>query len=259
MTGRRAAKALRALLVACAVSGVTPVAWAQSDEERVGDAAAARILGVAPLVEAGPAQRYVGLVGAAVTARVQGSYRWRFGLVRSDAVNAFAAPGGIILVTTGLVRQLQNEDELAFVLAHEVAHVMRQHHYRVVVRQRLAQAAAQALQATGQGPADPNLSQASAQMYARGLDKEAEFEADRLGVELATRAGFDSAAALGVLERLRAIKGDDPRAQLLFATHPAPGERLDRLLQSGIDALPRPASEAVAQRQSRFRQFLASL
>jgi predicted Zn-dependent protease len=232
-----------------------PVA-AQTDEEKVGEVAAGRILGAAPLVDVPSAQRYVNLVGHTVAQRSEGGYKWRFGLLRTDSVNAFATPGGFVTVTAGLVKQLQNEDELAFVLAHEVAHVLRRHHYRVVLRQRLAETAAKNLQAATGDAGNSALSQASAQIYARGLDKNSEFEADRIGVELMTQAGYDPAAAMGVLERLQRLKGDDPRAELLFATHPSPAERLDTLLQTGIDSLPRPAQDGVSQRGARFRQFL---
>jgi predicted Zn-dependent protease len=231
-------------------------AVAQTDEEKVGEVDAGRILGAAPLVDVAAAQRYLNLVGHTVAQRSEGGYKWRFGLLKTDSVNAFATPGGFVMVTAGLVKQLQNEDELAFVLAHEVAHVLRRHHYRVVLRQRLAETAAKNLQATTGDVGNSALSQASAQIYARGLDKSSEFEADRIGVELMTQAGYDPAAAMGVLERLQRLKGDDPRAELLFSTHPSPAERLDTLLQTGVDALPRPAQEGVSQRSTRFRQFL---
>jgi len=235
------------------------VASAQTDEEKVGEIAAGRILGAAPLVETAAAQRYLNLVGNTIALRAEGGYRWRFGLLKTDSVNAFATPGGFVMVTAGLVKQLQSEDELAFVLAHEVAHVVRRHHYRVVLRQRLAETAAKNLQtATGEA-GNTALSQASAQIYARGLDKSSEFEADRLGAELMTQSGYDPAAAMGVLERLQRLKGDDPRAELLFSTHPAPAERLDTLLRAGIDELPRPAQDSVNQRAERFRQFLSQL
>lgn len=256
MSGKKV-KALLAL--AMLATGVSVWAQPAADEERVGEVAAARILGAAPLLDAPAAQKYLNMVGAAVAQRTEGGYKWRFGLVKTDSVNAFAAPGGFVLVTTGLMKQLQSEDELAFVLAHEVAHVLRQHHYRVVQRQRLAEAAAKTLQATtGEAP-DAALSQASAQIYARGLDKSSEFEADRIGAELMTRAGYDPAAAVGVLERLQRLKGDDPRAELLFSTHPSPAERLDTLLQSGLEGLPRPAQDSITLRSARFAQLMSNL
>ncbi len=229
---------------------------AQSEEE-VGVAAAARILGAAPLIDSASAQKYVNLVGSTLGQHSLGDHKWRFGLITTESINAFAAPGGFVLVTSGLVKSLHSEDELAFVIAHEMAHVLRGHHYKVVLRQKLAQQAAQSLQSTGVG-VDAALSQASAEIYARGLDKGAEFEADRVGVELMARAGYDPAAAVGVLERLYSIKGNDPRAELLFSTHPSPAERLDALLQSGLDTLTRPAPVSLSAREARFRRFLSA-
>jgi len=196
----------------------------QTDEEKVGRAAAAQVLGAAPLIRAEAAQQYVGLVGMAVAANSATNYKWRFGVFRSDAVNAFAMPGGYVLLSAGLLKVLESEDELAFVLAHEIGHVARRHHYQVVQRQRLADQAAKGLQTVARDGDTARLAQASGQIYARGLDKGAEFEADRLGVEIMARAGYDPAAALGVLEKLQRLKGDDPRAELLFF-HPSLASR----------------------------------
>ena len=233
------------------------IAFAQSDEEEVGSVAAARIMGSAPLVDSPNAQRYVNLVGATVVRKADAPYKWRFGLIKTDSVNAFATPGGFVLVTAGLVRSLESEDELAFVLAHEIAHVLQRHHYRVIVKQRLAEKAMKSVQAASGSTQNAALSQASAQLFARGLDKSSEYEADRIGVELMTEAGYDPAAAISVLERLQKLKGDDPRAELLFQTHPSAFERMDVVFQSGIEQLPRPAIEGVNRRTTRFKQFLA--
>jgi len=245
----------RALVALCL--GLTCLTGRAQSEEEFGFTAAARILGAAPLVESASAQRYVNLVGAALAQRAPGDYKWRFGLVKTGSVNAFAVPGGFVLLTSGLVESLRSEDELAFVIAHEMAHVLQRHHYKVVLRQKLAERAMKGLQQAG-GGVDAALSQASGEIYARGLDKGAEFDADRIGVELMTQAGYDPAAAMGVLERLQSMKGDDPRAELLFSTHPSPGERLDTLLRSGLDTLARPAPVSLSAREARFRQFLSS-
>jgi predicted Zn-dependent protease len=255
MTGKHLRKwaVLGTAIVACST------VLGQTDEEKVGRAAAAQVLGAAPLIRAEAAQQYVGLVGMAVAANSATNYKWRFGVFRSDAVNAFAMPGGYVLLSSGLLKMLDSEDELAFVLAHEVAHVQRRHHYQVVLRQRLADQASKNLSSVVQDSDTAKLAQASGQIYARGLDKSAEFEADRLGVELMTRSGYDPAAAVTVLEKMQTLKGNDPRAELLFSTHPSPAERLDALLQSGIDGLPRPSAESLGKRESRFKQFRSAL
>ena len=99
------------------------------------------------------------------------------------------------------------------------------------------------------------LSLASGQIYARGLDKTAEFESDRLGVEFMTKAGYDPAAALGVLDRLQQFKGQDPRTELLFSTHPSPSERFAALVESRIDKLPYQGSKLNSNREKRFKVF----
>ncbi len=254
MTGKPWTHALAALALCTGLA-----AQAQTDEEQVGKAAAAQVLGAAPLLSAEAAQQYLNLLGAGLAPQAGANYRWRFAVVRSDAINAFAMPGGYVLLSAGLLKVLESEDELAFVLAHEIGHVARRHHYQVVQRQRLAEQAAKGLQNVTRDGDTARLAQASGQIYARGLDKGAEFEADRLGVEIMARAGYDPAAALGVLEKLQRLKGDDPRAELLFSTHPSPAERLDMLLQAGIDRLPRPTEKPSPARAARFQKFLQAL
>ena len=234
-------------------------AQAQTDEEKVGKSASAQVLGAAPLIQNDASLKYVNMLGGSLSAYSGAVYKWHFGVIKSDAINAFAMPGGYILLSAGLLKSLESEDELAFVLAHEIAHVTRRHHYQVVQRQRLADQAAKGLEAVTQDGDTAKLAQASGQIYARGLDKSAEFESDRLGVEIMTKAGYDPVAAVNVLEKLQRFKGDDPRAELLFSTHPSPAERLDMLLQSGIDKLPRPKAKPSPARAERFQKFLQSI
>ena len=258
MTGnsKRHAALLLVLLAGTALAGSVRAA---NDEENVGKAAAAQILGAAPLLDSLSVQRYLNQVGNSVAAASGTNYRWHFGAIKSDAVNAFAAPAGFILVSSGLLKLVENEDELAFILAHEVAHVSRKHHYTVVQKQRLVEQASQSLQAMDKDDGGVALlSGLSGQMYARGLDKSAEYEADRIGVEIMTRAGYDPAAALSVLDKLMALQGNDPRAELMFSTHPSPASRLDLLAGSGIDKLPRPKAKAAAA-DKRFKSFHSQL
>lgn len=254
MTGDWLRRSTAALLVAVATSG-----FAQSDEERVGRAGAALILGAAALSDSQSALTYVNTVGYSVAQFSGANYQWHFGVVKSEAINAFAMPGGYILLSAGLLKALESEDELAFVLAHEVAHVTRRHHYQVLQRQRMAEQASKGLQAVTQEGDTAKLALASGQIYARGLDKTAEFESDRLGAEYMTRAGYDPAAALNVLEKLQRFKGDDPRAELLFSTHPAPADRMDRLVQAGIEKLPRPPANPSPAVDARFKACQKSL
>lgn len=229
----------------------------ETDEERVGNAAAAKILGAAPLVQSSDVQRYINLVGGTLALQTGAKYTWRFGVVDSDQINAFALPGGVILLTRGMARLLKTEEELAFVLSHEIGHVVRQHHYRVVQRQRLAAKAKEALQSVSTEDLS-QLSGASAQIYARGLDKSAEFEADRLGVQVMASAGYDPAAALGVLGALLAAKNaSDTKADWLFSTHPQPEQRIDQLLAAGLEDI--QSGAGADSRRVRFKAFASAL
>ena len=248
-------KSLLGMVVFCVVCVAARAG--ETDEERVGNAAAAKIFGAAPLIPSTEAQRYINLVGGALAAQVGSNYVWRFGVIDSDQINAFALPGGVVLLTRGMARLLKSEEEMAFILSHEIGHVIRQHHYRVVQRQRLVGRANEALQSvTAEGLTE--LAGASAQIYARGLDKSAEFEADRLGAQLMASSGYDPAAALGVLEALLAAKNSaDTKADWLFSTHPQPEQRIDQLLAAGITDI--PAGSGVEARRARFKAFLASI
>lgn len=249
---------LSGIMLAVALLTLPVLAAKNNDEESIGQEAAALILGAAPLLDVKPVQEYVNLVGNSVAALTGPVYRWRFAVIKSNAVNAFAAPGGYVLVSSGLLKLLESEDELAFILAHESAHVSRKHHYAVVKRQRLVDQAAKSLQAMDKDNDLTMLSGLSGQMYARGLDKGAEYEADLVGVEVMTQAGYDPAAAISVLEKLLALQGNDPRAELLFSTHPSAASRIDQLMASGIDKLPRPKAKSAAV-EKRFKNFHAQL
>jgi predicted Zn-dependent protease len=89
------------------------------------------------------------------------------------------------------------------------------------------------------GPARDKLIAFGTEMYSRGLDKSDEFEADRLGVVIAARAGYDAYGLPSVLQTLQAMNAQDSALALMFKTHPAPGERLDTLgekMQPLLDA-----------------------
>ena len=111
-------------------------------EREAGEEIVAVYLGAAPLTQNSNLNRYVSLVGTRVASKSDRSaLTWTFGVLASDSVNAFSAPGGYILVTEGLLRMLETEDELAAVLAHEVAHVVRQHHHwKIIQKQQQASA-----------------------------------------------------------------------------------------------------------------------
>lgn len=202
-----------------------------ASEINLGRGIAEQILGSVQVLRDPAVQLYVSQVGQIVAqSGERPTLPWIFGVIDTPSLNAFALPGGVILISRGLFEQLDTEDELAAVLAHEIAHVQRKHHYKVVKRQQ-AIADVSALVRQDQSPAAGLLDAAmkrSTLIVARGLDKGAEYEADRDGMVLTARAGYDSTALLSVLEKLGQAS-DNGDGSLLFSTHPSPSDRMAQL------------------------------
>lgn len=214
--------------------GLATSSQTTEEEIEVGDGVAATVLGAAPLTSNQKTTQYINLVGRAISQHSdRKSLPWSFGLLETSSINAFAAPGGIILLTRGLYDLLETEDELAAVLAHEIAHVNKQHHYNVIKQQKMVQMGTSFMQnqmSKGKNNELANrLVGVGAELMGRGLDKESEYEADRDGIVLAARAGYDSSALLSVLGKLQARAKGDGALQLLFKTHPSPAERIEKL------------------------------
>ena len=105
----------------------------ENDEIAVGREVAGRTLGAAPLVADAALQSYVNRVGRWVASQTERpDLPWHFGVIDSPAINAFAAPGGTVLVTRGLYEILDSEAQLAGVLGHEIGHIVRRHHITVM-------------------------------------------------------------------------------------------------------------------------------
>jgi beta-barrel assembly-enhancing protease len=199
------------------------------DEARSGDAIAATVLGAAPVWRNPAAQTYVNLVGRNLARQVERKdVTWRFAVLDTPSVNAMAFPGGIVVVTRGLYRLLASEDELAAVLAHEIAHVNRKHQWKVIQKQKLIAMAGEAVTKGNSDRAAQVVADLGTKLIARGLDKTAEFEADRDGVVIAARAGYDSSALIAVMGRLKALPSTADTS-LLFSTHPSPEDRITSL------------------------------
>jgi len=206
--------------------------YSPEQENRIGKQIAGNLLGAVPLVRDDALQRYVNQVGNWVALQ-SGSkgVTWRFGVLDTEDINAFAAPGGYVFVTKGLYRLLNNEAELAGVLGHEIAHVTQKHHLKVLKQSSLIGALGQVAssKAKSSDQVVQNLIGNGAEIMARGLDKDAEFEADRVGMVYAARAGYTPWGLPDVLQDLAGLPAKDSRTSLLTQTHPHPADRLATL------------------------------
>jgi predicted Zn-dependent protease len=215
------------------------------EEIEIGGMVMTNLLGAAPLVQDDEAQRYVNRVGMWVAQQTErADLPWRFGIIESNDVNAFAAPGGYVVITKGLFMMLNNEAELAGVLGHEIGHVIAKHHLIAMKKDArmglLGDALSMAAESKGKDKKQVDaIMGAGTQLYSRGLDREDEFAADRMGVVYAARAGYDPYALLDVLTTLDSLKDDEPAIALLTKTHPPFKDRLqllDLAIEGRLDA-----------------------
>lgn len=212
-----------------------PFNWknpSRAEEVALGREISGSLLGAAPLVDDAALQKYVNLVGRWVASQSERpDLPWKFGVIESSDLNAFAAPGGYVLVTKGLYQKLQNEAQLAGVLGHEIAHVVKKHQLKVLQKQQLLGYGAGKLGElfSKNDKVAKKVIDSGAEISARSLDKDAEFEADRMGMVLATRAGYDAFSLAEVLQTIGQTNKTDNSVALLFKTHPHPDERLAKL------------------------------
>jgi len=217
-------------------------------EIELGNGIAANLLGASSLLDDDEVQQYVNKVGRWLSLQTERSdLPWKFGVLESRDVNAFATPGGTIFITRGLMQKLNNESELAGVLAHEIVHVLRKHHLAALQKGARMDLASELLGEAMKNEANPALEKAikaGTEVYARGLDKNDEFEADRMGIVIATRAGYDPYGLPAVLQMLDASNAQDSSLALMFKTHPAPRDRLsllDKIMDNRFDGYSAPA------------------
>ena len=215
----------------------------EKQEIDIGRDIASTLLGAAPLVPNEAMQRYVNHIGRWLASQTERpDLPWQFGVLDAPQVNAFAAPGGYIFITRGLLARMTSEAELAGVLAHEIVHVLRKHHLAAIQKNARTGLAADALSLAlrdRNSAVRDKLVSFGTEMYARGLDKSDELEADRLGIVIAARAGYDAYGLPGVLQMLQAMNPEDSGLALMFKTHPAPAERLgaiEKSVQPVLDA-----------------------
>lgn len=193
--------------------------------------------------------KYVNEIGSLLAAAALETHRdgdrpapvagFHFVVVESDKINAFAAPGGFVFVTTQAVRTAKSEDELAAVLAHEVAHVVRGHALGNIQKSRYASTSAELLQAAGTATLTPQqlqelngllegiINDTLEAMFVKGYSRDTEFEADKIGVQIAAKAGYDPQGMTHFLDSL--AKAQSTSEGGFFQTHPSTKDRQDKL------------------------------
>ena len=218
-----------------------------ADEElALGPEITGRILGARPLWDDAAAQRRVNLVGRWVASQTsRPELPWTFGVIDTPEVNAFAAPGGFILLTRGLYQLLSSDSELAAALGHEISHCVQRDHYDVIHKQEMASSGKElAMSKVELGNSSPAAAYARSYVEKHGatimmtaLDREAEYRADEGAEHYLARAGMNPLALYSLLQKLTALGSDSAMLAQLYKTHPPLDARIDRIDQRGFGAL----------------------
>jgi len=203
-----------------------------AEERELGDRVSQQLMEKYGVYQDKDVTKYVSLVGGVIARESsRPSLNWRFIVLDTDGVNAFAAPGGAIHVTRGLLGLTRNEAELAGVLGHEITHVTAKHTVRAIEQSK---AISMGSDAAGQGSVhDQLIAKLSQQAYHMLLDgefsREDEGEADEKGVRLANKLGYDPHGLVDVLKKIDARNSGREDRNGLFASHPATKDRIAKL------------------------------
>jgi len=230
-------------------SGVeTEFKLTDAEEAELGFGMAEQFLSGRHLVADEALQRYVNVVGVWLSQQSERpDLPWRFAVIEGEAPNAFAVPGGYVFITQGLLALAQTESELAGILGHEIAHVVRKHHLRwIYMNKDLETSVRRAEQDMGKADArsrlmfqqmgkavQSSIERMNSPEMRANLSKSEEFEADTDGAILAWRAGYEAWGLVAVLQRFEAATRNQYATGL--TGHPEPLQRfkvLDAALRS---------------------------
>lgn len=187
---------------------------------------------------------------------------WHVMILEQDTINAFAAPGGYILITSGAVKAARSEDELAAVIAHEIAHVMRGHALGSIKKSRWAGVYKEFLDSSVQLDQralgkltkvfENSMNDMIDAMTVKGYSRKTEYEADRVGLAIMARAGYDPGAFIRYLRTLSRRQSTGKGGW--YATHPKASDRIKKLSKRVAKLRSRQITET---RRQRFAEAIA--
>ena len=222
------------LLVEIAVSRI-PVEW----EQKLGESAYRDFLSHQEVVKEGPAVAALAEMTQRMTAQIQDNpYKFEVTVVKSDIVNAFALPGGYVVVFTGLMKKAESGEEVAGVLSHELNHVLQRHGLERIVKSLGLLTVVAIVLGDRQGLVGM-MKQLGVELLTLKFGREQETEADLTGLQLLYRAKIDPHGMITFFQRL--AEKDEGRVEWL-STHPMSTARAERL-KAELAALPKTSPE----------------
>jgi predicted Zn-dependent protease len=210
-------------------------AWTPQEEQQIGEATAAKMIAMFGVVDSPKLVRYVNLVGQSVAQYAPRQVPYRFGVLDSEIVGAFALPGGFIFITKTAIEGMSNEAQLAGALGHEIVHVSERHLESAIRSKKNSAWASEEAKAKLTSAPDYLSKKADAflkDMFTMRLSRDKEDGADERGTLMAVQAGY---AASGLLEFLRTLDAAQSKPQnqrafgQLLATHPPFSDRIAHL------------------------------
>jgi len=226
----------------------SPSAFSKSDAELKAEAARefAQLKASAPLTTDRETIDYISCVANSIVNILEppySQYQWEMAILETDQINAFVMPGGKIVIYRGILKAAQNQDQLAAVIGHEIAHETAEHTKSKLLQGKGAQIGIQVAAVLlgggnygAQYTAQEMLSQGAMYGILLPYKRSQETEADVIGLEYMARAGFDPRAAVPLWQNMNAQAGEAPAE--FTSTHPSSENRIDSLVSQWIDALP---------------------
>jgi beta-barrel assembly-enhancing protease len=239
-----------------------------AQEYFIGRSVAATVLSAYKPFDRAKANDYLNVLGqtlAQFSTRPETFGGYHFQLLDTDEINAFSAPGGLVMISRGMIRCCKNEDELAAVLAHEIGHVENQHGLRAIKKGRLTGALTTLALEAGKNLGGSDLAQVTeafegsisditSTMMNSGYARTTEFQADKSAVVIMKRAGYNPSALVAMLDQMK--QSLRPGGHDFAKTHPPPDVRIAEV-QKQIGAA--TAVAAPPARVERFRSAIGQI
>ncbi len=213
------------------------VLFSPQQEMQMGYQSAKQILQKEPLSRDPRLNAVVQRVGKRIAAAAaQPNYKWQFFVIDKDVLNAFCLPGGKVFVYKGLFRAVQNEDQLAVVIGHEVAHAIARHGAERMSMMQLGRMGKTiAAQTISGGKYAGAINKAYGSVEGVGLvlpfSRKFEYEADEIGLYLMTKAGYNPREALTFWDNMRRLSAGKRKPPEFLSTHPADINRIRKIQQ----------------------------
>jgi predicted Zn-dependent protease len=230
----------------------------EQEERQLGEQVSAKLREHFGVYQDQAVTKYVSLVGSVLAQEsTRPKLDWKFIVLDTEGVNAYAAPGGFVHITKGLLGLIKNEAELAGVLGHEITHVTKKHTVSALQREKKVSLTTDELKSAG-NPRVEFLTKMGTQAYDDVFDgkfsREDEGEADDVGVALANKVGYSPRGMVDVLKKIDERNGAHDERNGLFASHPVTSDRI-QTIEKEIGAKKLTAKATVEQRYKQYITF----